>query len=186
MTAVDYTEEMLHKAAENAGPLGERISFYRMDAQNLEFEDESFDVIISRNLPWNLERPVQAYKEWYRVLRPGGRLLNFDANWYGYLYDETQREGYERDRKNVEQYQLDDHYLCTDIDAMEEIALKVPLSRMQRPQWDRSVLDRIGFCEIRADMEVWRRVWSKEEKLNYGSTPMFMIRGSKGQVDVHA
>lgn len=156
------------------------------DAQNLEFEDESFDVIISRNLTWNLEKPVQAYQEWYRVLRPGGRLLNFDANWYGYLYDETQREGYERDRKNVEEYQLDDHYLCTDIDAMEEIALKVPLSRMQRPEWDQSVLDRIGFCEIKADVDVWRRVWSKEEKLNYGSTPMFMIQGCKGQVDIHA
>ena len=186
VTAVDYTEDMLHKAAENAGSLGERISFYRMDAHNLEFEDESFDVIISRNLTWNLEKPVQAYQEWYRVLRPGGRLLNFDANWYGYLYDETQREGYERDRKNVEQYQLDDHYLCTDIDAMEEIALKVPLSRMQRPEWDQSVLDRIGFCEIKADVDVWRRVWSKEEKLNYGSTPMFMIQGCKGQVDIHA
>lgn len=185
ITAVDYTEEMLEKAADNAGPLRERISFYRMDAQNLEFEDESFDVIISRNLTWNLEDPCKAYQEWFRVLKTGGRLLNFDANWYGYLYDDSQRAAYEQDRKNVEQYQLDDHYLCTDIDAMEQIALEVPLSRAQRPMWDQKVLKDIGFKEITADMEVWKRVWSKEEKLNYGSTPMFMIHGIKGQVNAN-
>mgnify|MGYP000370505004 CR=1 FL=1 len=43
-----------------------------------------------------------AYKEWLRVLKKGGKLLNFDANWYGYLYDDKKREAYENDRKNVE------------------------------------------------------------------------------------
>lgn len=27
-----------------------------------------------------------------RVLKPGGVLLNFDANWYGYLYDEEKKK----------------------------------------------------------------------------------------------
>ena len=59
-----------------------------------EFEDESFDVIISRNLTWNLPHPEMAYKEWLRVLKKGGKLLNFDANWYGYLYDDKKREAH--------------------------------------------------------------------------------------------
>ena len=88
VTAVDYTQEMLDTAKKNAGNLCERISFYKMDAQNLEFEDDVFDVVISRNLTWNLKDPKRAYEEWCRVLKPGGKLLNFDANWYGYLYDE--------------------------------------------------------------------------------------------------
>lgn len=78
VTAVDYTPEMLEKAGENAGEFRHRIQFYRMDAQNLEFEDAVFDVVISRNLTWNLEKPEQAYKEWFRVLKPGGILLNLD------------------------------------------------------------------------------------------------------------
>ena len=41
VTAVDYTQEMLDTAKRNAGNLCERISFYKMDAQNLEFEDGS-------------------------------------------------------------------------------------------------------------------------------------------------
>ena len=62
VTAVDYTREMLHKAMENAGSLCERIDFYRMDAQNLGFEDNNFYVVISRNMTCNLVKPWQSYR----------------------------------------------------------------------------------------------------------------------------
>lgn len=183
VTAVDYTEEMLEKAKENLGKYTkyglERVTLQRMDAQNLEFADETFDVVISRNLTWNLEKPEQAYQEWMRVLKPGGVLLNFDANWYGYLYDEEKKEAYEADRKKVEEQQLDDHYLCTDIDRMENIARQVPLSAMERPAWDTKVLESLGVCSIQTDSEIWKRVWSEEERLNYASTPMFLMRAEK-------
>lgn len=183
VTAVDYTEEMLEKAKENLGKYTkyglERVTLQRMDAQNLEFADEIFDVVISRNLTWNLEKPEQAYQEWMRVLKPGGVLLNFDANWYGYLYDEEKKEAYEADRKKVEEQQLDDHYLCTDIDRMENIARQVPLSAMERPAWDTKVLESLGVCSIQTDSEIWKRVWSEEERLNYASTPMFLVRAEK-------
>ena len=183
VTAVDYTEEMLEKAKENLGKYTkyglERVTLQRMDAQNLEFADETFDVVISRNLTWNLEKPEQAYQEWMRVLKPGGVLLNFDANWYGYLYDEEKKEAYEADRKKVEEQQLDDHYLCTDIDRMENIARQVPLSAMERPAWDTKVLESLGVCSIQTDSEIWKRVWSEEERLNYASTPMFLVRAEK-------
>lgn len=183
VTAVDYTEEMLEKAKENLGKHTkyglERVTLQRMDAQNLEFADETFDVVISRNLTWNLEKPEQAYQEWMRVLKPGGVLLNFDANWYGYLYDEEKKEAYEADRKKVEEQQLDDHYLCTDIDRMENIARQVPLSAMERPAWDTKVLESLGVCSIQTDSEIWKRVWSEEERLNYASTPMFLVRAEK-------
>lgn len=183
VTAVDYTEEMLEKAKENLGKYTkyglERVTLQRMDAQNLEFADETFDVVISRNLTWNLEKPEQAYQEWMRVLKPGGVLLNFDANWYGYLYDEEKKEAYEADRKKVEEQQLDDHYLCTDIDRMENIARQVPLSAMERPTWDTKVLESFGVCSIQTDSEIWKRVWSEEERLNYASTPMFLVRAEK-------
>ena len=183
VTAVDYTEEMLEKAKENLGKYTkyglERVTLQRMDARNLEFADETFDVVISRNLTWNLEKPEQAYQEWMRVLKPGGVLLNFDANWYGYLYDDKKREAYENDRRNVEKGSLDDHYLCTDIDRMEKIALQVPLSETKRPGWDVKVLEELKAEKIEVDENIWQQVWSEEEKLNYGSTPMFMIKVTK-------
>ena len=101
VTAVDYTEAMLAEAKKNAGEVAEKICFQRMDAQKLDFPDGYFDVVISRNLTWNLECPEQAYAEWMRVLKEGGRLLNFDANWYHHLFDEEKRREYEEDRRRV-------------------------------------------------------------------------------------
>ena len=179
VTAVDYTEEMLNKAKQNAGDLKDKIKFRRMDAHNLEFDEGQFDLIVTRNLTWNLKDPEKAYKSWYKVLRKGGKMINFDANWYLHLFDEEKRREYESDRKNVELSGMEDHYTCTDIDSMEDLARQVPLSKIQRPSWDRVVLDKIGFKNIKIDQNIWTKTWNEEEKLNYGSTPMFMIIGEK-------
>ena len=88
VTAIDLTPAMLDEAKKNAGDMADSIRFMEMNAEALDFEDASFDVVISRNLTWNLPHPDAAYAEWARVLRPGGLLLNFDANWYAYLFDE--------------------------------------------------------------------------------------------------
>lgn len=179
VTAVDYTEAMLEQAKKNAGILAEQIHFLRMDAQNLKFPDGTFDVVVSRNLTWNLEKPEQAYSEWMRVLKEGGKLLNFDANWYHHLFDDKKREAYEEDRKNVETLSMEDHYTCTDIDAMEEIARQVPMSRIMRPAWDLKVLQRFAGDGVHADEQVWERVWDQTEKVNYASTPMFLVSAVK-------
>lgn len=179
VTAVDYTEEMLRKARENAGSYADRIRWMRMDAQELELPDNQFDVVVSRNLTWNLEAPDKAYQEWRRVLKKGGLLLNFDANWYAHLFDDKKRQGYEEDRRNVENLHLEDHYIGTDIDEMERIAREVPLSPVSRPAWDVRVLKNAGFRSVYTDEAVWKRVWSDVEKVNYASTPMFLVRAVK-------
>lgn len=179
VTAVDYTEEMLREAQANAGAFKDKIVWRQMDAQNLEFQEDSFDVVVSRNLTWNLEKPEKAYEEWMRVLKKGGRLLNYDANWYRHLFDSQKRLEYQEDRKRVESLQMEDHYTCTDIDAMEDIARKVPLSQIDRPAWDEGVLSPLCGHGVRTEPQVWRRVWSREERVNYFSTPMFLVIGDK-------
>lgn len=64
-------------------------------------------------MTWNLPRPDLAYKEWLRVLKPGGRLYNFDADWYGHLYNEEKRSGYEKDRQQTEEQNVEDYYSGT-------------------------------------------------------------------------
>ena len=150
-----------------------------IDAQKPTFTAESFDVVLSRNLTWVLEDPEQTYGNWRHVLKPGGLLLNFDANWYNYLYDADLKQQYEQDRRNVQQNDLEDHYLSTDIDAMEAIALQVPLTGIQRPHWDIRTLEKLRMRSITTDVSVWQRVWSTVEKINYASTPMFMIAAIK-------
>ena len=179
VTAVDCTDAMLEQARSNAGPLAERIRFRNMNAEALALEDGQFDVVVSRNLTWNLAHPDAAYREWRRVLRDGGLLLNFDANWYNYLYDEEARAAYENDRANVQAQGLDDHYICTDIDAMEEIAREMPLSPVTRPARDRVVLSDLGMKEIEIREDIGKDVWSETERVNYAATPMFMIAAVK-------
>lgn len=179
VTAIDYTEEMLNKAKINAGKYKDSINFLQMDAHKLKFEDNKFDLIVTRNLTWNLNNPTEAYKEWHRVLAKGGRMINFDANWYNHLFNEEKRKEYEIDRYNVANSNFEDHYTCTDIDAMEEIAIKLPLSKVNRPAWDIEQLNRIGVSKVTVEENIGEMVWSEEEKLNYGSTPMFMIVSEK-------
>ena len=72
VTAVDYTDAMLNEARLNAGEAAEHIHFCCMDAEKLGFADASFDVVVSRNLTWNLPHPERAYAEWARILKPNG------------------------------------------------------------------------------------------------------------------
>ena len=61
---------------------------------------------------------------------------------------------------------------------LEDIARRVPLSSIRRSAWDLTQLRGLGLHAL-ADEQIWRRVWSDEEKLNFSSTPLFMIRGIK-------
>lgn len=179
VTAVDYTAEMLKEARQNAGNLAEKICWMVGDAQELKLEDGQFDAVVTRNVTWNLPDPAKAYKEWYRVLKKGGVLLNFDADWYGHLFDEHKREAYEADRQNVADEQFEDYYGDTDNEKMEEIARQVPLSRLKRPQWDLEAMGAAGFTQVDCDEDVWKEVWTEEEIVNNSSTPVFLLRGIK-------
>lgn len=179
VTAVDCTEAMLAEAERNAGALADRITFKQMDAHRLDLPTDSFDVIVTRNLTWNLEDPARAYADWLRVLRPGGRMMNFDANWYAYLFDEEKRREYAEDRVNTLRAGVPDHGAYSDGAAMEEISRSLPLGRYRRPQWDLVTLLDLGFSKASADTSVCDVLWSGEEKINYASTPGFLICAEK-------
>ena len=63
-------------------------------------------------------------------------------------------------------------------DALQDIARRLPLSGIRRPDWDLRQLGALGLS-TKADESVWQRVWSEEEKLNFASTPLFLVRGRK-------
>lgn len=178
VTAIDLTPAMLEEAKKNAGDFADDIRFMEMDAESPVLADGSFDIVVSRNLTWNLPHPERAYAEWARVLKPGGLLLNFDANWYSYLFHEEALAAYEQDRVNSAREGVGDQNIGEHFDVMEEIARRIPLSDTRRPDWDLAVLGRLGM-QAEADEQVWQRVWSAEEKLNFSSTPLFMIRAVK-------
>jgi len=178
VTAIDLTPAMLTEAKKNAGELAGKIRWMEMNAEALDFADASFDVVVSRNLTWNLPHPDKAYAEWARVLKPGGLLLNFDANWYAYLFDDEAQAAYDRDRANSAEQGVWDQNVGENFDVMEDIARRVPLSNIRRPKWDLALLRGLGL-RAEANEQIWQRLWSEEEKLNFSSTPLFLVRAVK-------
>lgn len=179
VTAVDLSEGMLEQAKANAGELAEKIRFLKMDAQTLEFPDNEFDVIVTRNLTWNLPDPVKAYGEWRRVLRDGGVMLNIDSNWYAYLFDEEKKNEKQAERDCTVQAGVEDYESYDESWLMENISRTLPMGKLPRPHWDAVTLLDLGFKNVSADTSVSRRLWSREEMLNYASTPCFLIRAVK-------
>lgn len=139
VTAVDYTENMLTEAKKNAESYNVSINFKRMDAQELEFADEAFDFVISRNVLWNLERPCKAYEEWLRVLKKGGSILNCDGNFYYYVKDADYGDRTRWEHKHMQG-------VCAN--PIDRIGESLPMAQKLRPEWDCKMLKELGASSV--------------------------------------
>ncbi len=72
VTGLDLTPELLAVARENADTAGVTVDWHEGDVENLPFEADSFDVVVSQYGHIFAPRPEVAVKEMLRVLRPGG------------------------------------------------------------------------------------------------------------------
>lgn len=168
VTGIDLTPEMISKAKQLCGRHSAATAeFYVMDAENPDFPDEYFDAVISRNLTWTLPLPAKAYTEWHRVLKPGGVLLNYDAEYAKgfHKYDQAENLAHER----IEDALVEE---CHDIYHM------LTVSTLERPEWDVKVLEKIGFRKVDADGSAGDRLYAVRDEF-YMPDRMFCIRAVK-------
>ena len=170
VTGIDLTEEMITKANDMIRIYGldsNDVKAMVGDAENVAFADESFDVVITRNLTWTLPHPIDAYKDWYRVLRKGGVLLNFDAEYAKGAHNLNSPENIAH--KNVSKELADE---CHDIYHM------LTISTLDRPEWDVKVLEEIGFKDIITDKTFGDRIFVERDEF-YIPDKMFSIKAMK-------
>ena len=168
---IDLTPAMLEEARTLAKQRNLDITFREMDAQNLAYPDGTFDVVISRNLTWTLPDPERAYASWFRVLKPGGVLLNFDAEYAAHVRSHSVQN------RKVAPDSPYGHVGMTDALQQENDAITLSMDIGQaRPEWDGRVLTRIGFQSCQTDTQVGKRLLGE---LDLTTAPMFGIFARK-------
>lgn len=175
LTGIDASEGMIQQAQANAADQQIEAEFYLMDSHRMSFPDCQFDAVVCRNVTWTLRDPASAYREWKRVLKPGGRLLVFDANWNLFRYDEALAKKV-ADREEQFRARYGEPYDTYEGPEEEKEMGRFPLDDKIRPDWDVETLQAIGYTGVVTDPDITLRVWDEKERLLYGATPMFMIR----------
>jgi ubiquinone/menaquinone biosynthesis C-methylase UbiE len=72
LTATDISAGMLKRLANTAGELSLEVETVRTEAEELPFEDESFDLVFGHAVLHHIPDLDKAFAEFRRVLRPGG------------------------------------------------------------------------------------------------------------------
>ena len=75
ITAIDFSQKMLDRAAEKARRGGMKIVLQQMDVQSLGFEDNIFDTVVATFVFCSVPDPVKGLTEIKRVCKPGGKVL---------------------------------------------------------------------------------------------------------------
>jgi phosphatidylethanolamine/phosphatidyl-N-methylethanolamine N-methyltransferase len=76
VTGIDFSAKMLDKARERVAKKGvKNVRLHEMDAANLTFADEAFDIVYAPYVISVVSDPLRVVGEMRRVCRPGGKIV---------------------------------------------------------------------------------------------------------------
>lgn len=184
VTGIDASECMLQKAKKNAKEYNADVKLMLMDCHEMDFPDNTFDAAVSRNLTHTLIDHKKVYENWFRVLKPSGILLIFDANWHlPFASRDMFLECMSLKRRCIEKYGSDfsgntKYEPDKDLEYFNQ-KQKHRLGDLLRPDFDVGLLVGTGFTDISYDRDITCGLWDSKEELIYANTPLFMIKAIK-------
>src|SRR5690625_3274236 len=75
VTGIDFSPKMLAKAYKKIGESKAKVVLKEMDAQQMDFPDNTFDFVVSTCVFCSVPDPVKGLKEIRRVVKPEGKIL---------------------------------------------------------------------------------------------------------------
>ena len=78
ITAIDVSPSMVERARPKAAAYVGRLELRVMDVQALEFDNATFDTVVTACTFCSVPDPIRGLRELYRALKPGGQLLMFE------------------------------------------------------------------------------------------------------------
>ncbi|NML20856.1 class I SAM-dependent methyltransferase [Pseudoflavitalea sp. G-6-1-2] len=160
VTAIDLSPNMIDEAKRVAQQLNAKVDYHVMNAQELSFADNQFDLIFTRIMTWGIPDLQKCYSESFRVLKPGGLFLNFDGDFGEYQFSQ---EGHEK-------------YPADIMEQANSIKAQLDISRHRRPAKDIEVLQQVGFENVFADATAQSILLHKEE-----DSTIFKVQAAKPQ-----
>ncbi len=179
VTAIDVSEAMLELARTSVEP-GSKVNFHQASAEELPFEDESFDLVINRYVVWTLPDPVRAIREWRRVLKPGGRVCIIDGNWYYNYYHSPIRRAWNELTHLI-------YKVRSGFDKGQKLATnyakELPSTWVLRPHWDLGILAGLGFENVRVVKNLERHIRQNriKDRLKNPWHHQFLLMATKGE-----
>jgi ubiquinone/menaquinone biosynthesis C-methylase UbiE len=74
LVGIEPSEPMLQRARQRAAEAGREVTLVEAPAEQLPFEDDSFDTVVTMAVLCTVDDPERSLQEIKRVLRPGGRF----------------------------------------------------------------------------------------------------------------
>jgi ubiquinone/menaquinone biosynthesis C-methylase UbiE len=169
VTGIDWAEPMLAKARAKAKSRSRSMRFLIGDAENTMEPECSADVVTNRHLVWTLVDPEAAFREWHRILKPGGKVLIIDGDFvnpsplsrfFARLAGWSQKFGLSKGAKH--------HGPGALAETHRSILSRVYFSSGARAEDVARLLEAVGFVNIRIDYDL--KAIHREQRRNF---PLF-------------
>ncbi|MGP8320263.1 MAG: class I SAM-dependent methyltransferase [Methanosarcinaceae archaeon] len=179
VVGIDISRGMLEKARQNADKLNLTVDFMHGDAENLPFEDETFDIVINRHLLWTIPNPRIAVEEWSRVVKSGGQIMLIDGKWYDSSIDMRLR----RFIGKIFVYMTEKRNPCMFTSHYAKIKYQLPFYNGSKPNDVVDIFTEAGLKNISVDnLEKLKQFENENRSLSYkisNKPSLFLALGNK-------
>ncbi|KUE73054.1 hypothetical protein AUQ37_04125 [Candidatus Methanomethylophilus sp. 1R26] len=149
VTAVDLGRRITDEAENIAESKGVKIRFVISNLYHTGLKKGSFDIVSAVDTLCLLDDPGKAVTEWVSLLRPGGRLVIVDGNYFITKIEEyNKRRAYFKMKYGKSEHERDLGNGSIDYPALEGLCRDLYASRVRRPGWELWFLQGLGMNEI--------------------------------------